>query len=79
MSVKDVAFLTRAGCGLCDEMKRELSAATRELGLAFREVDVDTDPDLAARYGNDVPVILVDGEKAFEHRASAAAIRARLV
>lgn len=75
----DVQFLTRAGCGLCDAMERELDRATAALGITFRQVDVDTDPELAVRYGDDVPVILVNGEKAFEHRASAEAIRARLV
>lgn len=32
-------------------------------GVAWEEVDVDTDDDLAQRYGELVPVVLVDGEQ----------------
>jgi hypothetical protein len=31
-------------------------------------VDVDSDPLLARRYGLDIPVLLLDGEKVCQHR-----------
>lgn len=43
----------RAACHLCDEM----AGALRALGIAFTEIDVDTDPALAERYGRKVPVL----------------------
>ncbi len=43
----------RAGCHLCGQMARLL----RALGIAFEEVDVDTDESLRARYGERVPVL----------------------
>ena len=51
----------------------------RGLGVAFDEVDVDTDPVLAARYGRRVPVLAGrDGGEICEGRVDAAALRARL-
>jgi hypothetical protein len=50
-------------------MAREL----RALGVAFDEVDVDSDPHLRVRYGRDVPV-LVFGELVVKHRLTPEAI-----
>ena len=41
-------------------------------------VDVDSDPDLQARYGEQVPVLLIDGRKAFKYRVTAAELERRL-
>lgn len=60
---------SRVGCHLCDEIRAELQAALEdramrgELVPAVTIVDVDTDPDLQARYGGLVPVLaLADQE-----------------
>lgn len=66
-----VTLYTRRDCHLCDEAKEAIRKSGVE--VATREVDVDTDPDLLRRYGNDVPVILVDGMEAFRHRLDPAA------
>jgi len=42
------------------------------------EVDVDTDPALVRAYGDEVPVLCVNGRKAFKYRVDASALRARL-
>ncbi len=68
------AILTRAGCHLCDEMAVELEAA----GLEFESVDVDGDPELRARFGDVVPVLLRDGKPVAKVRVDAAKLR-RLV
>jgi glutaredoxin len=47
----------RAGCHLCEQMARTLSA----FGVAFEELDVDRDAALAARFGERVPVLLDGG------------------
>ena len=60
----DVTLYTRQNCPLCDEAKATLLAAR----VTPREVDVDLDPQLKRRFGNDVPVIFIDGQEAFRHR-----------
>lgn len=74
-------LVTRHECGLCDEMKRSIELVTSELGASrfeLVEVDVDREPELLARYGEHVPVLLVEGDEAFRHRADAPSLRERL-
>ena len=68
----------RAECTLCDAMKAVVDAVAREVPLTLETVDVDTDPALVAAYGNDVPVLHVNGREAFRHRVDAGRLRARL-
>ena len=42
-----------------------LESARQRLGFALQTVDVDTSADLAARYGECVPVVTVDGKIRF--------------
>ncbi len=59
----------REGCELCDEMLAQLRALAREQPLPPIEVvDVDADPELARRYGLNVPVLLLDGSLVCRHR-----------
>jgi len=61
---------SRPGCHLCDEMKivvRRVVESARA-PIALEEIDITADPDLEARYGIDIPVLLVDGKKAAKYR-----------
>ena len=60
-----VTLYTRAGCGLCGTMKAELERR----GYRVVEVDIDMDPELARRYGHDIPVVVrADGTELARHR-----------
>jgi glutaredoxin len=74
----EVILYTRAGCGLCEEAKEALAVARLELAFAYREIDIDSDPELFARHRYDVPVVEVDGRKAFKHRVAPRALLERL-
>jgi hypothetical protein len=52
-------------------MKREIARADGALLDRLREIDVDSDPVLAARYGESVPVLAIDGRVAFKVRLTA--------
>jgi glutaredoxin len=56
-------LLTRAGCHLCLAAAETLQRIAAEAGVGSREVDVDTDPELQAEYGDRVPVVLLDGRE----------------
>lgn len=68
----------RTDCHLCDEMRAVVEAVNRDVPFALEQVDVDGDVALAAAYGEEVPVLLVNGRKAFKYRVTPAALRARL-
>jgi glutaredoxin len=74
----ELELMTRPGCHLCEEMKEALVEAARGLEIRLREVDISQDSDLESRYGDDVPVLFVNGSKAFKHRASVQELRLRL-
>jgi len=54
--------LSREGCGLCEDMLRELAELERAQSIPpVSIVDVDSDPELAQQFGVKVPVLLLDG------------------
>jgi hypothetical protein len=56
-----LTLLTRAECGLCDEMQAELRALAVRVTLPpLTIIDVDSDPQLQRRYGLKIPVLLLD-------------------
>jgi glutaredoxin len=71
-SPAEVVLYTRAGCHLCDDARAVLEAAGQRHPLTLRVVDVDADPELAARYGLEIPVVVIDGKLRFRGRVNAA-------
>lgn len=55
-------MLGRDGCHLCEQALAIITEVCTETGVDWREVDIDTDPDLLAKYRDDIPVTFVDGE-----------------
>ena len=63
-----VTLYTRAGCCLCDEAKHTLAGLRGRAEFEYEEIDIDRDPGLRSRYNDEVPVIAIDGRKAFKYR-----------
>ncbi|MGB6544381.1 MAG: glutaredoxin family protein [Candidatus Acidiferrales bacterium] len=74
----DVTLYTRPGCHLCDEAKGVMAPLLAEFGARLREVNIDDDPTLRARYDYDVPVIFLGARKVAKHRVVAAQFRRQL-
>ena len=64
----DVVVYSRKGCHLCDVVKETLTKVQSEADFQWREVDIDERPDLQQRYTHEVPVVFIDGRKAFKYR-----------
>ena len=71
-------LITRHACHLCDEMAAVVAAVAPRFGANVEIRDVDADPELLARYSEDVPVLLIDGRKAFKYRVTSVALERRL-
>ena len=68
-AAREVVLYSRKGCHLCDVVKESLHRLSRTHGgFTWREVDVDSDEDLRRRFNDEVPVIFIDGRKAFKYR-----------
>lgn len=63
-----VTLYTRAGCCLCDDAKRVLGEARQRAQFDYEERDIDRDPELRRLYNDEVPVIAINGVKAFKYR-----------
>jgi glutaredoxin len=75
---REVTLYTRPGCHLCDEAKFAMAPLLREFGARLREVNVDLDPALHARYTNDVPVVFLGSRKVAKHRLDPRQFRRQL-
>ena len=58
-----VTLYTRVGCHLCEAAREVVQRVCADLGEAFDEVDIDTDPQLRQRFTDEVPVTFVDGRQ----------------
>ena len=80
--MRRVTLYTRAGCHLCEEAHKALDAARAREAFDLEIVDIDGDPELRRLYDYEVPVIAIDGVKAFKYRLTEAELikklRARL-
>ncbi|MBI4615968.1 MAG: glutaredoxin family protein [Planctomycetes bacterium] len=70
-----VDLYTRADCPLCDEAKEVLSRGLRGTPHRLVEHDVAADPALKALYGDEIPVVVVDGVKRFAGRVNPVLLR----
>ena len=66
---------SKPGCHLCEEMKAEISQANCAALYELQEINIESDPELFARYRNDIPVLSINGVEAFKHRLSSADFR----
>jgi glutaredoxin len=64
----DVVVYSREGCHLCDVVKDTLLQMEGKTDFQWREVDIDADPELQQKYNEEVPVVFIDGRKAFKYR-----------
>jgi glutaredoxin len=65
---REVIVYSRKGCHLCEIVKESLAKLQRQGGYTWREIDVDSDDDLRRQFTDEVPVVFIDGRKAFKYR-----------
>lgn len=51
----------KPGCHLCDDARTVVAAVCADAGVPWVEVSILDDPELADRYAEQIPVVLVDG------------------
>lgn len=76
--ISEITLYTRRECCLCEEMKEVVRRVAGEFSLSVNETDVDTSDELRRLYGDEVPVLFINGRKAFKYRVTAADLKERL-
>ena len=73
-----VTLYSAPECHLCDRARATLVALQAELSFELRDVDISGDADLEARYREWLPVVEIDGERAYVYYLDEAAFLRRL-
>ncbi len=56
----EVTILSRRDCHLCEVVIKMARRVQEEVPFLLKRVDVDSEPGLAERYGERIPVVLID-------------------
>ena len=56
----EVTIFSRPDCHLCDVVERMARQMQAEVPFSLTRINIDEYADLAARYGNRVPVVLIN-------------------
>lgn len=62
-----VTIYSRKGCHLCEVVEEKVRRAAGEVEFEWEVIDIDTDAELKARYGWEIPVVAIDGHDVFGH------------
>ena len=65
-----IAHLTvysKPGCHLCEEALRVLTHLQAQIPFTLEEINIQDSPALFAEYGEQIPVVWVNGKFAFEY------------
>jgi glutaredoxin len=73
-----VTLYGRPGCHLCDDARTVIARVCADLGEEYAEVDIDADPELLHRFGEEIPVTFVDGRQHDFWRVDEQRLRAAL-
>ena len=73
-----LTLYSRPGCCLCEDMKTVLTQVRRDIPFNLEEINISTDPELETRFGQEIPVLFVNGRKAFKYRVSERELRQKL-
>ncbi|MGH7817651.1 MAG: glutaredoxin family protein [Candidatus Binatia bacterium] len=73
-----LTLYSRQDCCLCDEMKAAIKEVAATICLDIDEIDIDGSAELQEKFGSEVPVLFINGRKAFKYRASVAELTRKL-
>lgn len=73
-----VDLYSKPACSLCDAMKATVERVRERVPFELVEHDIRLSPTQLAELRFDIPVLFVDGDRAFHHRVDEAELEARL-
>ena len=73
-----VVLYTAAGCHLCERARAVVDAVRADVAFELEEVDVTGVPELEATYREWLPVVEIDGDRAFVYFVPEDAFRRRV-
>lgn len=69
---------SKPGCHLCEEAVRVLNRLQAQTPFALEEINIEDNPALLEKYGEQIPVVLFNGEFLFEYTVDEDRLRQKL-
>ncbi len=63
----EIVLYSKPGCCLCDEVKAQLARLRRAVPFDMSEVNILDDPETFEQFREEIPVVFVNGKKAFKY------------
>jgi thiol-disulfide isomerase/thioredoxin len=76
--IHKVVLYHAEGCHLCERARVILEQVRKEADFEFHEIDIGGDPRLEAQYREWLPVVEIDGERAFVYYVDPDAFRRKV-
>ena len=73
-----IDIYSKPDCSLCEKAKLIILQVQKRIPFEIREVNIEEDRTLFEKFQYDIPVIFIDGRKAFKHRVRAEELEGRL-
>jgi glutaredoxin len=74
-----ITLLGKPGCHLCDDAREVIERVATDTGVGWEQVDIMSDPELQAKWWDQIPVTLIDGVQHDYWRVDEARLRKALV
>ncbi len=73
-----VEIFSKDDCSLCDKAKAVLLDVQPEFDFELQEIDITQNPTTFERFKEEIPVIFINGRKAFKYHVQPEALRKKL-
>jgi len=70
-----VQLYTKKDCSLCVVAREIIFRVLKEIPFEFQEVDIESRDDLYERFKEEIPVVFVNGERAFTYKVNEKKLR----
>ena len=65
-----LTLYSRKDCCLCAEMKAVVDEVAAGIAVAVDEIDIDQSAELREKFSDEIPILDIDGRKAFKYRVT---------
>ena len=73
-----LSVYSKPGCHLCEEAVRVLTHLQAQVPFTLEEINIQDNPALFAEYGEQIPVVLLNGKMLFEYTVEEDVLRQKL-
>jgi len=74
-----LTLYSRPDCHLCDDMETTIKNFSKKNSVNLKIVDISNNATLETQYGQEIPVLFIDGRKVAKYRVSKQELQKALI